>query len=47
MKVYAILAEGDLFPNYYNTYKKAVDAFPNWEDGTVNDHQLNVIEVKE
>ena len=55
-KVYAILAQGELFPNYFTTYKKAVNAvketFPNWddsrwEDGSVNTHPLNVIEVKE
>jgi hypothetical protein len=25
MTVYAILAEGELLPNYFNTYKKALD----------------------
>lgn len=36
MKVYAILAEGTLLPNYFNSYKKALDevkrVYPDWDD---------------
>ena len=35
MTVYAILAEGKLLPNYFNTYKKVLDevkkVYPDWD----------------
>ena len=56
MKVYAILAEGELLPNYFNTYKKAVDEvkrmYPDWddrydEDGEEDEYAINEVDVKE
>ena len=56
MKVYAILAEGELLPNYFNTYKKALDevkrVYPDWddrydEDGDANEYAINEVDVKE
>ena len=56
MKVYAILAEGTLLPNYFNTYKKALDevkrVYPDWddrydEDGEKEEYAINEVDVKE
>ena len=56
MKVYAILAESKLLPNYFNTYKKALDevkrVYPDWddtydEDGDANEYTSNEVDVKE
>ena len=56
MKVYAILAEGELFPNYFNTYKKALNEvkkmYPDWddrydEDGEEEQYTSNEVDVKE
>ena len=56
MKVYAILAEGELLPNYFNTYKKALDevkrVYPDWddrydEDGEEDEYATNEVDVKE
>ena len=56
MKVYAILAEGKLLPNYFNTYKKALDEvkrmYPDWddrydEDGEEDEYAINEVDVKE
>ena len=56
MKIYAILAEGTLLPNYFNTYKKALDEvkrlYPDWddrydEDGDENEYAINEVDVKE
>ena len=56
MKVYAILAENELFPNYFNTYKKALDEvkklYPEWddrydEDGKEDEYALNEVDVNE
>ena len=54
--VYAILVNCDLLPNYFNTYKEALDEvktlYPDWddrydEDGTENKYSINKVEVKE
>ena len=54
--VYAILVNCDLLPNYFNTYKEALDEvmmrYPDWddqydEDGTENKYAINKVEVKE
>ena len=56
MEVYAILAECELLPNYFNTYKKALDevkrVYPNWddrydEDGEADEYAINEVDVKE
>ena len=56
MKVYAILAEGTLLPNYFNSYKKALDevkrVYPDWddrydEDGEKEEYTTNEVEVEE
>ena len=59
MKVYAILAEGTLLPNYFNSYKKALDevkrVYPDWddrydedgEDVEENQYTTNEVEVEE
>ena len=54
MEVYAILAEGELLPNYFNTYKKALDevkrVYPEWddrEDGEEDEYAINEVDVKE
>ena len=56
MKVYAILTENELFPNYFNTYKKALDEvkklYPEWddrydEDGEEDEYAINEVDVKE
>ena len=56
MKIYAILAEGTLLPNYFNTYKKALDEvkrlYPDWddrydEDGEKEEYAINEVDVKE
>jgi len=56
MNVYAILVNGELFPNYFNTYKEALDEvkimYPDWddryeEDGKYNKYAINKVEVKE
>lgn len=56
MKVYAILAEGALLPNYFNSYKKALDevkrVYPDWddrydEDGEKEEYTTNEVEVEE
>jgi hypothetical protein len=50
MNVYAILAQGELLPNYFNTYKKALDEvkklYPNWDDG-YDEYALNKVAVEE
>ena len=54
--VYAILVNCELLPNYYNTYKEALDEvmmrYPDWddrydEDGNENQYSINKVEVKE
>ena len=56
MKVYAILAEGTLLPNYFNSYKKALAdvkrVYPDWddrydEDGEKEEYTTNEVEVEE
>ena len=53
MKVYAILSEGELLPNYFNTYKKALDEvkrmYPDWDDRDDEDGEdgINEVDVKE
>ncbi len=56
MKVYAILVNGELLPNYFNTYKKALDevkeVYQNWDDryeadGTTNTYAINKVAVEE
>ena len=56
MNVYAILADGELLPNYFNTYKKALDEvmirYPDWddrydEDGNYDAHAINKVAVEE
>ncbi len=54
--VYAILVNCYLLPNYFNTYKEALDEvktlYPDWddrynEDGTENKYAINKVEVEE
>jgi hypothetical protein len=54
--VYAILINCDILPNYFNTYKEALDEvktlYPDWddrydEDGTENQYAINKVEVEE
>ena len=54
--VYAILVNCELLPNYFNTYKEALDKvmmrYPDWddrydEDGTKNQYSINKVEVEE
>ena len=54
--VYAILINCELLPNYFNTYKEALDEvmmrYPDWddryyEDGTKNKYSINKVEVEE
>ena len=56
MNFYAILINCELLPNYFNTYKEALDEvktlYPDWddryeEDGTENQYSINKVEVKE
>jgi len=56
MNVYAILVNCELLPNYFNTYKEALDEvkilYPYWddrydEDGKYNQYSINKVEVKE
>ena len=56
MNVYAILVNGELLPNYFNTYKEALDEvmmrYPDWddrydEDGKYNKYTINKVEVEE
>jgi hypothetical protein len=56
MNVYAILVNCELLPNYFNTYKEALDEvmmrYPDWddrydEDGTKNKYSINKVEVEE
>ena len=56
MNIYAILVNCELFPNYFNTYKEALDEvknmYPDWddsydEDGKYNQYAINKVEVKE
>jgi hypothetical protein len=56
MNVYAILVNGELLPNYFNTYKEALDEvmmrYPDWddrydEDGNKNQYSINKVEVEE
>ena len=56
MKVYAILAENELLPSYFNTYKKALNevkkVYPDWddrydEDGEKEEYTTNEVEVEE
>ena len=56
MNVYAILVNGELLPNYFNTYKKALNEvmmrYPDWddrydEDGNKNQYSINKVEVDE
>jgi hypothetical protein len=56
MNVYAILVNGELFPNYFNTYKESLDEvkiiYSDWddrydEDGKYNKYSINKVEVKE
>ena len=50
MKVYAILAQGELLPNYFKTYKKALDEvkklYPTWDD-RYDEYALNKVAVEE
>jgi hypothetical protein len=54
--VYAILINHNLSPNYFNTYKEALDEvktlYPDWddrydEDGNENQYSINKVEVEE
>jgi hypothetical protein len=54
--VYAILINCELLPNYFNTYKEALDEvmmlYPDWDDryeqdGTKNQYSINKVEVEE
>ena len=56
MNVYAILVNGELLPNYFNTYKEALDEvmmrYPDWddrydEDGKYNKYTINKVQVEE
>jgi hypothetical protein len=56
MDVYAILVNGELLPNYFNTYEEALDEvkmlYPDWddrydEDGKYNQYTINKVEVEE
>ena len=56
MKVYAILAECELLPNYFNTYKEALDEvkklYPDWDDrydenGDEDEYTINEVDVEE
>ena len=56
MNVYAILVNGELLPNYFSTYKEALDEvmmrYPDWddrydEDGKYNQYAINKVEVEE
>ena len=56
MNVYAILVNGELLPNYFNTYEEALDEvmmrYPDWddrydEDGKYNQYTINKVEVEE
>lgn len=56
MNVYAILVNGELLPNYFNTYKEALDEVmmrnPDWddrydEDGKYNKYTINKVQVEE
>lgn len=61
MKVYAILIQSEdgveLLPNYFGTYKEALDEvkrkYPDWDDRfeddgiTVNEYPINKVEVEE
>jgi len=56
MNVYAILAEGELVPNYFTTYREALDEvkqmYPEWddrydEDGEEEEYTLNEVDVEE
>jgi hypothetical protein len=56
LNVYVILAEGELLPNYFNTYRELLDkvkqVYKEWddrfeEDGIVNKYSINKIEVEE
>ena len=56
MNVYAILVNCELLPNYFNTYKEALDEVktlhPDWddrydEDRKYNKYAINKVEVKE
>ena len=54
--VYAILINCELLPNYFSTYKEALDEvmmqYPDWddrydEDGKYNKYTINKVEVEE
>ena len=56
MKVYAILAEGELHQNFFTTYSEALDEvkrmYPDWddrydEDGEKDEDAINEVDVKE
>ena len=56
MNIYAILVNCEILPNYYNTYKEALDEvktlYPDWDDrydeeGNKNQYSINKVEVKE
>jgi len=56
MKVYAILADCELLPNYFNTYKEALDEvkklYPDWDDrydenGDEDEYTINEVDVEE
>ena len=56
MNIYAILVNGELLPNYFNTYKEALDEvmmrYPDWddrydEDGKYNIYTINKVKVEE
>ena len=56
MKVYVILAEGELLPNYFTTYINALAEvkrmYPEWddrydEDGEEDEYAINEVDVKE
>jgi hypothetical protein len=56
MNFYAILINCELLPNYFNTYKEALDEvktlYPDWddrydEDGNENQYSINKVEVEE
>ena len=53
MNVYAILAEGELVPNYFTTYREALDEvkqmYPEWDDryDEYDEDAINEVDVKE
>ena len=49
MNVYAILVNGELLPNYFKTYKKALEEvkklYPTWDD-RYDEYALNKVAVE-